>query len=307
MFYQQMPQLYEELKQKFSYANCEHKTHKEFDIEKFPHCKFKEFDKAKKCAVLLLLFKSKFILNNELCVLFTIRSQKLKNFPGEICYPGGKFDSRFDKTYVDTALREATEEIGLVREDVKILCQLCPCLSPFGHYIVPVVGLLESINGSDAWEILKKLKSNPNEVALIFWIPINFISEALKSNELFNQHISPLDFTKLSLTGHKNKFKIPEFVIRNIFEINEEYLKNDLNELVEIIPINTFIYGINSHLAIFLSLICNQDSEFECKIKGKINNKNILNYLKYTTLASYLLLKINNAEKEGQRRAKAKL
>jgi hypothetical protein len=79
---------YEDLKSKFETFNCEHKTQKEFDFDKFPHCKFKEFTKAKKCAVLLLLFKSKFILNNELCILFTIRSEKLKSFPGEICYPG---------------------------------------------------------------------------------------------------------------------------------------------------------------------------------------------------------------------------
>ena len=79
---------YDVLKKKFQSLNCQHETQKEFDFDKFPHCQFKEFKTAKKCAVLLLLFKSKFILNNELCILFTIRSDKLKSFPGEICYPG---------------------------------------------------------------------------------------------------------------------------------------------------------------------------------------------------------------------------
>jgi 8-oxo-dGTP pyrophosphatase MutT (NUDIX family) len=300
-----MSKLYHDLKNKFQYSNCQHKTIKDFDFQKFPHCKFKEFDKVKKCAVLLLLFKSKFINNNELCVLLTIRSSNLKSFPGEICFPGGKFDSELDATYIDTALREASEEIGLNKEGVRVLCQLCPCLSPFGHYIVPIVGLLENTNVTDSWDILKNLKASPDEVAFIFWLPLTYVSEALKSNELFNQHISPLDLSKLNLENHKNK--IPEYVIRNIFEINEEYLKNDLNKLDVITPINTFIYGINSQLAIFLCLVCIEGSEFECKIKGKIDNKNILTYLHYTTSASYLLFKINNVERMIRMNKKSKL
>jgi hypothetical protein len=215
---------------------------------------------------------------------------------------GGKFDSDFDKNYVDTALREASEEIGLKREHVRILCQLCPCLSSFGHYIVPVVGFLENLKISDSWEIIKSLKANPNEVALIFWIPVNYISDAIKSNELFNQHISELDLHKLNLNSHKDT--IPKFIVRNIFEINNEYLENALNKLNEIIPINTFIYGINSQLAIFVSLVCNENTEFECKIKGKINQKNILDYLKYTTIASYLLFKSNLSEKKKKMKPK---
>ena len=184
------------------------------------------------------------------------------------------------------------------REHVQILCQLCPCLSPFGHYIVPIVGYLENLKISDSWEIIKNLKANPNEVALIFWIPVTYISDALKSNEVFNQHISELELHKLNLDIHKDE--IPKFIVRNIFEIQDEYLKNSLNKLSEIFPINTFVYGINSQLAILISLICNENSQFECKIKGKINRKNILDYLKYTTLAAYLLFKINLTEKKKQ-------
>jgi hypothetical protein len=165
-----------------------------------------------------------------------------------------------------------------------------------------VVGYLENLKISDSWEIIKSLKANPNEVALIFWIPVNYISDAIKSNELFNQHISELDLHKLNLDSHKDT--IPKFIVRNIFEINNEYLENALNKLNEIIPINTFIYGINSQLAIFISLVCNENTEFECKIKGKINRKNILDYLKYTTTASYLLFKSNLNEKKKQMKPK---
>ena len=292
---------FEDLKEKFKVVQCEHKTLKNFDFEKFPHCKFKEFHNAKKCAVLLLLFKSKYISNNELCLLFTIRSENLRSFPGEICYPGGKFDKKHDKSYIDTALREASEEIGLRRENVRVICQLCPCLSPLGHYIVPVVGLLENLNFADSWEILKSLKCNTNEVSLIFWIPLKYFSEAIRSNEFFNQHINELELSKLNLDRNK---EIPRFIVRNIFEINVGYLNNELNKLDEIVATNTLIYGINSQLAIFLTLICIEESQFECKIRGIINRNNILNYLNYTTLGSYLLFKINRLDRAKSMKAK---
>ncbi len=52
-----------------------------------------------KCAIHILLFRK----NKELCILFTIRSRNLKNFPGEICFPGGKFDITADKSLLETA------------------------------------------------------------------------------------------------------------------------------------------------------------------------------------------------------------
>ena len=47
-----------------------------------------------------------------LTVLFTQRSQKLKNHPGQISFPGGRAE-KDDKDVVATALRESQEEIGL--------------------------------------------------------------------------------------------------------------------------------------------------------------------------------------------------
>lgn len=42
-----------------------------------------------------------------------------------MCFPGGKSDAT-DKDEIDTALREAKEEVGLQPEKVEVVCRLVP-------------------------------------------------------------------------------------------------------------------------------------------------------------------------------------
>lgn len=42
-----------------------------------------------------------------------------------MCFPGGKSEAT-DKDEVDTALREAKEEVGLQPEKVEVVCRLVP-------------------------------------------------------------------------------------------------------------------------------------------------------------------------------------
>jgi len=46
-------------------------------------------------------------------VMFTKRTEMVKNHKGQISFPGGTYQER-DGTLVNTALRECAEEIGLV-------------------------------------------------------------------------------------------------------------------------------------------------------------------------------------------------
>ncbi|XP_022367522.1 peroxisomal coenzyme A diphosphatase NUDT7 isoform X1 [Enhydra lutris kenyoni] len=63
----------------------------------------------------------------KLQLLFTLRSEKLRRSPGEVCFPGGKSEPT-DMDDVATALREAQEEIGLHPHQVETVCCLVPYL-----------------------------------------------------------------------------------------------------------------------------------------------------------------------------------
>ncbi|XP_076205197.1 peroxisomal coenzyme A diphosphatase NUDT7 isoform X2 [Aptenodytes patagonicus] len=74
-----------------------------------------------KASVLLPLM----VREGKLHLLLTVRSMQLRRSPGEVCFPGGKSEA-IDKDEIDTALREAKEEVGLQPEKVEVICRLVP-------------------------------------------------------------------------------------------------------------------------------------------------------------------------------------
>ena len=75
-------------------------------------------------------------------LVFTERRGDLRRHAGEISFPGGRRDP--GEELVETALREAEEEIGLRREHV----ELAGALPPIGTFVTsykvhPFVGLIE--------------------------------------------------------------------------------------------------------------------------------------------------------------------
>jgi 8-oxo-dGTP pyrophosphatase MutT (NUDIX family) len=75
-------------------------------------------------------------------LVFTERRSELRRHAGEISFPGGRRDE--GEELLDTALREAEEEIGLSRERVEIVGALPPIGTFVTNYKVhPFVGLIE--------------------------------------------------------------------------------------------------------------------------------------------------------------------
>jgi 8-oxo-dGTP pyrophosphatase MutT (NUDIX family) len=90
-------------------------------------------------AVLVPLFE-----DDGLHAVFTKRRDDLKRHAGEISFPGGRRDPT-DADLLDTALREAEEEIGLARDRVEILGALPPTPTFVTNYaIYPFVGMIKA-------------------------------------------------------------------------------------------------------------------------------------------------------------------
>ena len=97
-------------------------------------------------------------------ILFTKRTEKVRDHKGQISFPGGAYEER-DGTLVNTALRECAEEIGLPAEAVELLGELDDYLTIGSGYIMfPFVGVIP-------WPY--PLKVDPIEVEKIVEVPIS--------------------------------------------------------------------------------------------------------------------------------------
>ncbi len=101
----------------------------------------------------------------EVTVILTLRTSHLSAHSGQIAFPGGKVEAT-DATPVDAALREASEEIGLLSSQVTPLSLLDLHKTGTGYRIIPVLGLVDPsfIPQPDV-----------NEVAEVFEVPLSFL------------------------------------------------------------------------------------------------------------------------------------
>lgn len=90
-------------------------------------------------AVLILLYEQ----DNHTFFPLTKRPDYLGTHGGQVSFPGGKAEA--GETIVETALREAEEEIGIHRDSVEVLGVLSPFfVIPSNFMVTPVVGVLTS-------------------------------------------------------------------------------------------------------------------------------------------------------------------
>jgi 8-oxo-dGTP pyrophosphatase MutT (NUDIX family) len=111
-----------------------------------------------------------FLLAGEPHAVFTRRRGDLRRHAGEISFPGGRRDPPEDADLKVTALREAEEEIGLPRAQVRLLGEL-PAVSTFvtNYVIHPFVG---SIPAGLAWTVSER------EVDAVLELPLRALRES---------------------------------------------------------------------------------------------------------------------------------
>ncbi|MBK1713188.1 CoA pyrophosphatase [Rubrivivax gelatinosus] len=100
-------------------------------------------------------------------VLLTRRTDHLRDHAGQVSFPGGRVEPD-DADAVATALREAEEEVGLVRDRVEVIGCL-PTYTTVTHFVVtPVVAIV-----TPPFEP----RLDPFEVAAAFEVPLEFLMD----------------------------------------------------------------------------------------------------------------------------------
>ena len=102
-----------------------------------------------------------------LTVLLTHRAAHLTDHAGQISFPGGRCDPE-DRDVTDTALREAWEEVALMRERIEPLGVLPNYLTATAYAVSPVVALVHP-----PFDLRPSLR----EVSEMFEVPLAFLMD----------------------------------------------------------------------------------------------------------------------------------
>jgi 8-oxo-dGTP pyrophosphatase MutT (NUDIX family) len=98
-------------------------------------------------------------------IILTKRASALEHHPGQIAFPGGKQDQD-DKDIIATALREASEEIGLEPGNVEVLGRMQPHETVTSFDVTPIVA-----------RVVQPFNPAPEkgEVDEVFEVPLNHL------------------------------------------------------------------------------------------------------------------------------------
>jgi len=135
-----------------------------------------EHERASKSAILLPLVD----YQGETCVLFEKRSSRLKQQPGEICFPGGGIEDSDQGTAV-AAVRETCEELGIKTADIDLIAPLDIMVTPFNTIIYPYVACIKDST---------RIMPNYEEVEEVFYVPLAFL---LKNKPIFKKMSLKMD------------------------------------------------------------------------------------------------------------------
>lgn len=126
-------------------------------------------------AVMLLLFEHQ----GEMCFVMIQRPEYPGVHSGQIGLPGGRHED--GETFLQTAMRETEEEVGVSPEAIEVIGQLTPIYIPPSDFEVhPFVGYVDQ---RPHWH------PDPVEVAAIIEMPLSALLDAeLKQREMWTLH-----------------------------------------------------------------------------------------------------------------------
>jgi 8-oxo-dGTP pyrophosphatase MutT (NUDIX family) len=101
-------------------------------------------------------------------LLFTRRTETVQSHKGQVSFPGGTAESG-DRSPEETALREASEEIGLQPQDVVILGRLANFHTNSSFHITPILARIP-------WPY--EFFLSDHEVSRVFTIPLAWLADS---------------------------------------------------------------------------------------------------------------------------------
>lgn len=100
-------------------------------------------------------------------VLLIRRAWTLKEHPGQIALPGGRYDSARDRSLWETAVRETQEEVGVVVPADFFAGYLPPVrIAATGYTVLPCVSV---------WTGRPVVRPTPAEVDAAHWVPFEVL------------------------------------------------------------------------------------------------------------------------------------
>jgi 8-oxo-dGTP pyrophosphatase MutT (NUDIX family) len=148
-------------------------------------------EKMKISAVLVPIF----LKAGQYHLLFIQRTERVKEHKGQISFPGGAYE-KADRILLNTALREAEEEIGLTPGDVDVLGELDDVVTASSNYVIsPFVGLIP---------YPYEFKPDKWETEELIEVPIS----VLQSKDCFSESIVKLNGLEIDTGFFKCRDKI---------------------------------------------------------------------------------------------------
>lgn len=112
-------------------------------------------------------------------LVFTRRAQHMKSHPGQVAFPGGKWEQG-DSSLLFTALRESEEEVALAPAEVELIAKLPQRRTRLGVQVTPYLGFIRPG---------LPLLADPAELDAIFHVPLSYL---LESQHLIKKQVDVL-------------------------------------------------------------------------------------------------------------------
>jgi 8-oxo-dGTP pyrophosphatase MutT (NUDIX family) len=171
-------------------------------------------EERKQAGVLVLLVP----YEKELSIVFTRRSKHLSSHASQISFPGGHYEEATDGTIVDTAVREAVEELHSDRDEIterqfrqNLYIFGCTTAVPSlrGTPVTPVLGIYNISRHNNNEPIAQIWPGNPSEVELVFTVPVTTLIEKQRPTSTVDNTL----FDRTSSSNHKLSF--PQYPTSN--------------------------------------------------------------------------------------------